>query len=202
MKEHKVLSVIYGIALFAALLGVVGLLYNAIEMLINTTFFEYSYRDGYTLMEEFHNIQKPIAIAIMIASVIGIVGIGGAVAYLFIKKPPFKLICLSCIAVVILVILATLIAICVKWNTYYSTANFSRIAGSDKIHFIGNNLDSSAAKMAQAYTLYSTALASVIENLVCYTVVAALMVYDFIKNVRCKKKAAVTEEVKAEEITE
>ena len=56
--------------------------------------------------------------------------------------------------------------------------------------------------MAQAYTLYSTALASVIENLVCYTVVAALMVYDFIKNVRCKKKAAVTEEVKAEEITE
>lgn len=184
MKQNKVLSVVYGIALFVALLSVVALLYSAIEMLSYTTFYwEGSPTIAYT------EFQKPIAIALLIASIIGIIGVAAGVAYLFVKKPLLKIICLACIAAAVVVVLAALITTCSCWNKLYSEDNHLRNP---------NQINSSSS----TFTMYSAALTSVIQNFVCFAVIAAVLAYDFVKGVKDKKKEAAAQKVAAEEITE
>lgn len=189
MKENKVLSVIYGIALFVALIGVVALLYNAIEMLSYTTFYDND-RYHYFFTEEYTNFQAPIAIAILVSSIVGIIGVGAGAAYLFVKKPLFKIICLSFIAVSVAAIVAALIVVCCYWNINYKNE-------LQTYPYIIQN-----TTQITLFAVYSEALASVIENLVCYAVIAAVLVYDFVKCINDKKKETAIKEIVVKEITE
>lgn len=200
MKENKVLSAIYGIVLFVALIGVVALLYNAIEMLNYTT--SYIYDSNYYAGKEFTDVQKPIAIALLVASIVGILGVAAGVVYLFVQKPLLKIIILSCIAIVIAVIFIAIITVCAKWNSYYSNVEV-KLEGSNKVHLIGGTgFNSQDTKMAGTFAIYSASLTSLIQNLVCFVVIAAALVYDFVKGILNKKKGNKTEEVVDGEITE
>lgn len=195
MNNNKVLSVVYGIALFIALISVVGLLYNGIEMLTYTNF--YQEKSGrYELTDAYKDFQEPTAIALLIASSIGIIGVCAGIAYLFVKKPLLKIIFLTCVAVAVVAAVVAIILISSWWQSYY----FENAPGHEILfpHFLllANKLVSSA------FAMYSTALSSVVQSLVCFMVVAALLVYDFVKGIRDKKKETATQEVVVEEITE
>lgn len=193
MKQNKVLSVVYGIALFVALLSVVALLYSAIETLSYTSFYETVTMTKYEPTKRYFNFQKPIAVALLVASVFGVVGVAAGVAYLFVKKPLFKIICLACVAVAVVAIMAALIAVCTRWNSCYKD-------------YWGNSANNYpqliSGSLADRFAIYSAALASVIQNFVCFAVIAAALVYDFVKGVKDKKKEAAAQKVAAEEITE
>ncbi len=198
MKDNKVLTVIYGIALFAALTGIVSLLYNGIEMLSYTSYYKNDYVNWNTVYqptENYIDFQRPIAIAFLVASIFGFFGVCAGVSYLFVKKPLFKIICISCIAVAVVAILAALIVVCSVWNTYY-TKNCERFNGYYP-HFI-----SSSSELVAIFAVYSASLSSAIQNFVCFTVILAVIVFEFVKSVKEKKKQTVTQEVVVEEISE
>lgn len=198
MKDNKVLSAIYGIALFVALIGVIGLLYNAIEMLTYTSYYG---GDGtnqaYFIEEAFNDFQKPVAVALLVASLIGIIGVGAGVCYLFVKKPLFKIVCLSCVAVTVVCALAVLIATYSIWNSYYKSLYYGKIWTE-----LGHNNPRPIYEGNLEFSIYSTVLSALIQNLVCFVVIAAALVYDFVKGILNKKKDNKTEEVVVGEITE
>ncbi len=194
MKDNKVLSAIYGIALFVALIGIVALLYSAIEMLNYTTFYDVEYLEGKyidIIQPAYTELQKPIAIALLIASVIGILGVCAGVGYLFVKKPLLKKICLACVVAAVVTVVTVLIVVCSYWNKFYS-----------KKYKNYNKNPNEIFKNSSDFALYSASLTSVIQNLVCFAVIAAVLVYDFVKGIKDKRKETATKEVVVEEITE
>lgn len=185
MKENKVLSAIYGIALFAALMGIVGLFYNAIELLRYTSYGSSS--NGY-LSSAFYHFQKPVAITLLVTSIFAIAGVVGGTGNIFSKKRITKIIFLSCIAISVLAMLAAFISVLSIWNTYF-LKDRKTIEGTVLIY-------SGATDVA----LYSTAMSSIIQNLVCVVVVAALMVYDFVKPIIENKRSSKSDNSSAEEL--
>lgn len=195
MKSNKVLSALYGIALFIALISIVGLLYSSIEMLCYTNFASKISGGGYKLIETYTEFQKPVAITLLVVSVIGIIGLSAGVAYLFVKKPLLKIIFLTLVAAAVVAVIVGIIIICSYWRSYYFDAFYyeNYALENDFPHILN-----SSSTTSSAFVMYSTALSSTIQNLLCFAVIAALLVYDFIMD---KKKGNATQEV-VEEITE
>lgn len=175
MKENKVLSVIYGVALLVALMSIVGLFYNAIEMLGYTTFYTSSH-DVYLVSKEFTDFQKPIAITVLVASLIGIIGVASGVSYMFVKKPLLRKIFLTCIGISVITILVALIAVCSIGNSYMG----KQFKHDEGVTIISYSISYSQTKI-ECFALYSTAMSSLIQNLVCFAVILALPVYEFVK---------------------
>lgn len=184
MKENKVLSVVYGIALFAALMGAVGLLYSSINLLRYTSFYVIKGYDGvysYSLDETFTDFQNPVAITLLVSSIFAIAGVVGGTGYMFSKKRVFKILFLSCIAVAVIATLATLIAVCSIWNVYMVRKNYHK---ADGVFLINNsNTDSNTI-----YALYTTSMSALIQNLLCFAVVSAMIIFDFVKPIIEKRK--------------
>lgn len=196
MKDNKVLSAAYGIALFVALVGVVGLFYNGIEMLCYTTFYS-EHNNSIFIQEAYTNLQKPIAITVLIAGILGMAGVCAGVLNLFVKKPVSKYICLACIGAAFLDVLASVIAVSAVWKSQYFGAGY-KWTGWGMPYFVGGLSNSENQIFAQAYTIYSASLSSLIQNLVCFAVIVAVPVYEFVRDIIKGKKnynAAAGEEV-------
>jgi len=181
MKENKVLSVVYGIALFAALMGAVGLLYSSVDLLRYTSLYNYSYNGHavYSLDEAFTDFQKPVAITLLVSAIFAIAGVVGGTGYIFSKKRVFKIIFLSCTIVAVIATLATLIAVCSIWNVYIS--EHSR-------NIDGTFLLSNGSDKATCYALYTTSMSALIQNLLCFAVISAMIIFDFVKPIIEKRK--------------
>ena len=193
MKENKVLSAIYGIALFVAFIGAIGLLYSAIELLEYTSFGYDSSYGGAVINNIYYKLQQPIAIALLVSAIFAIVGVVGGLGYVFSKTRKFKIIYLSCAATAVLSILAALITVLVIWR-----------GGNYGSEFEGTILIYKQNDVA-CLALYSAAMSSVIQNLACFTVVAALTAYDFFKTIIEKiknKKNNESENSSVEELQE
>lgn len=174
MKENKVLSVVYGIALFAALMGAIGLLYSSVDLLRYTTYhLDY---DGVHFTKEFTDFQKPVAISLLVSSIFAIAGVVGGTGYIFSKKRVFKIIFLSCTVVAVIATLATLIAVCSISNSYIGK-NYEKVDG---VLLIYNS--------TTVYALYTTSMSALIQVLVCIFVIFAIVLFDFVKPIIEKRK--------------
>ena len=176
MKDNKVLSTIYGIALFVALIGAIGLLYSSIELFQYTSLGDYSLmfgHNGYYMTKAFYEFQKIVVVPILIAAIFAIVGVVGGTSYIFSKKQIFKVVFSSCIVATVIVTLAAMISVNIIWNSYFSK-NGAKLDVYSIIY--GQN-------MTTCYALFSTTMSSLIQNLVCFAVILALPAYEFGKQI-------------------
>lgn len=183
MKENKVLPVVYGIALFIALINVVALFFSSIQMII------YNMHSSYNgISTGYSKLQMPIGIVLFLASHFCIVGVGAGVYYLFAKKPLHKKICVILSAVALAVLVLSAIVVITVWYCYYFNE-----ATDVKFPFEVYGWGS--------FSTYSAVLSAVIQLSVCFAVVTAMLFYEYIKEIKDKKKENATQEV-VEEITE
>lgn len=190
MKENKVLSVIFGIALLAVLISAIGLLFSSVELLGYTALYNQKSSTYYYTRQEYYDFQKPIAISLFIAAIFAIVGVVGGTGYIFSKKRVFKIIFLSCIVIAVIATLASLISVCSIWNTYAD----KNCITEDGVILLTSEID------ATCYALYTTTMSSIIQNLVCVVVVSALTVYDFVKPIIENKRSSKSDNSSAEEL--
>ncbi|MGN1060331.1 MAG: hypothetical protein ACI4QN_01215 [Candidatus Coproplasma sp.] len=117
MKANKVFSVIFAIALFAAFVGMITCLYNAIDMFVYTTFSpeQYYSTNPYESVNSYNQLQKPLAIILLVASIISLLGVIAAGLWLFSKKDKVKRIAVVISIIVVVAFIAFLISACSVW---------------------------------------------------------------------------------------
>lgn len=184
MKLNKVLNVVFAIALFAALIGAIGLLYNGIEMLRYTTF-SYGANEEENVMRT--ALQKPTAIALLIAGLFGILGVAAGVLYLSAKKPIIKVISLA-IAVISLVAFVVCLAIVEsKWNIRYKESYrdlYDKYKYGPPFY-----INPTSAILTSGFSIYSTAVAALVQSMIYFVVIIAIAVKDFVQDILINKKS-------------
>lgn len=173
MNKKSVLSVIYGIAVFAAFISAVALLYGAIELLCNTTFSGFKY-DGnyiynYYVEESFHELQVPLGSFLIVTAIVA--GVGSVCSILTItcendkvKKVSFCTVC----AVVLVAVVFLIAGVCV-WNSYYQGT------------LIENGIYPSSPALitsgrAAEFAIYSAYMTSMVQLLAIFVVIVAVLV--------------------------
>lgn len=213
MKLNKILNVIFAIALFAAFIGAVETLYNGAEMLGYTSFYKDNYLVGnkfdYNVTDSYYNFQKPIGIILLIASLIGILGVAAGVVFIAINNKVAKSVSLAVMCVALLTFVASIIVTyCIWLNAYDAEMFTTRVSNfreiKEKIRF--PMIISSA--VATELTLYSASMALFVQNLVYHFVIVAIAVYELVKyfmgNKKTKTEIATPVEtnVTAEQVTQ
>lgn len=173
MNKKSVLSVIYGIAVFVAFVSAVALLYGAIELLCNTTFYDYSY-DGvqstYYVEEPFYEVQAPLGSYLLVTAIVAIVGSICSLFAAFGKKTAVKKVAFCTVCAVVLVAVVFLIAGASVWNTYYQgTLSENGIYPSGPAHIRGG-------VAASVFAIYSAFMSSMVQLLAIFVVIVALLV--------------------------
>ena len=174
MNKNGVLNVIYGIAVFVAFVSAVALLYGAIELLCNTTFYDYSY-DGvqstYYVEEPFYEVQAPLGSYLLVTAIVAIVGSICSLFAAFGKMTAVKKVAFCTVCAVVLVAVVFLIAGASVWNTYYQgTLSENGIYPSGPAHIRGG-------VAASVFAIYSAFMSSMVQLLAVFAVIAGVLIY-------------------------
>ncbi|MGN1103759.1 MAG: hypothetical protein ACI4QI_02670 [Candidatus Coproplasma sp.] len=211
MKANKVLSIIFAIALFAAFVGMVTCLYNAIDMLTYTTFIP-NYNSNVSSLEVneiYYELQKPLATILLVASIISLVGVVAAGLGLFFKKTVVKAISLIVSVLITLAFIGFMIWAYNVWFSYlkdckfYSSDWFNIVdAGipyfiSSYKRYISMSIGYSYydGQVAQ-YALYSAVMSALLQQLIYFAVIAGIATYYFVSPIieaKRNKKAQTAE---------
>ncbi|MGN0805756.1 MAG: hypothetical protein ACI4MC_01850, partial [Candidatus Coproplasma sp.] len=168
MKANKIFNVIFAIALFAAFVGMVTCLYNAIDMFTFTTFSP-SINDStgsYEVSKIYCELQKPLATILLLASIISLVGVVSAGLGLFSQNTRFKKISLIVSGIVVVAFIGFMIGASSVW--------FSYLKGVDPYYIIGNGDYELLSLMPiyiptgylSRYTIYSAVMAALLQQLI------------------------------------
>lgn len=214
MKANRVFNVIFGIALFAAFVGMVTCLYNAIDMFTYTTFspFYNSSTKSLEVSEVYNELQKPLATVLLVASIISLVGVVAAGLGLFCKKTVVKAISLTASVVVALSFIGFMIWAYNVWFSYlkdcefYSSAWFNIVDVGIPFFISSFKRYSSISgyiyydgQVAQ-YALYSTVMSALLQQLIYFAVVAGTITYYFVRPIiETKRNKKVQAEVESTE---
>ncbi|MGN0824402.1 MAG: hypothetical protein ACI4MB_04965 [Candidatus Coproplasma sp.] len=195
MKANKVFTVIIAIALFAAFVGMITCLYNAIDMFVYTTFSPSSNFTGpYQASEVYRQLQKPLATILLVASIISLVGVVAAGLGLFCKKTVVKAISLTVSVIVALAFVGFMIGAYVVWFSYMQGRTYT--IGS-KYEIISISPIYIPDSYAVRYALYAAVMSALLQQLIFFAVIAGASVYFFVSHVievkRNKKAQAVAE---------
>lgn len=197
IDKHKVLAVVLIIALFAAFVSAIELLYNGIELLQYTTL--YSYNKKYILGEGFSAIQKPFAIICILAAIVALLGVAAGVASFITKKPAGKIVSMVICLIALTAFLAFIISVVCKWRNYY-WEEYNSYVQEKFPDFVP-----SSQTGATLFALYSTVLTSLIQQLIYFAIVSAAIITSFILGVKSAKavqpieQSAQAEEVNSQE---
>lgn len=190
MKLNKILNVIFAIALFAAFIGAVETLCNGADMISYTTLYKFDKKYNYEVVESFNDFQKPVGIALLISSLIGLFGVAAGVVFIATKNKVAKSVSLGVMCAALLAFVGCIIATyCIWVKTYDANMYNTYISSSfeeykEKIRFpmiIGT--------VATEFTLYSASMMLFVQNLVCFAVISAISVFEFVKFLLGNKKA-------------
>lgn len=182
LDKKKILAVVLIIALIAAFAGAVALLYNAIDMFLNTTFYSDYYGTPY-LFECFDYFQKPLAIITLIASLVALSGVASGIAAFIVKKPTLKKVSLAISVVAVVSFIVFIIAANCVWTNSYKEYL------AEKWHLIPAYVSYNSTA-AQMYALYSGVMTALLPALVYFTVIAAAIVVVYIIDKKSAKASA------------
>lgn len=175
MNKKSVLSVIYGIAVFAAFISAVALLYGAIELLRNTSFYGRTYDDegyvnnNYYAGKIFHEFQVPLGSFLLVTAIVAIVGSICSLFAVYGKKDLVKKVSLCTVCAVVLVAVVFLVAGVCVWNTYYHGS----FDGSDTYPSSPALITSGRAA---GFAIYSAYMTSMVQLLAIFVVIDAVLV--------------------------
>ena len=186
MSKQKILTVIQIIGLVLLVVCAVELLYNAIDMLKYTTdtFID---RDNYVYSEyyfksEFKDGQKPLSIITLVASLIAFAGTGAGTASLFVKKKYGKTVCLAISAAAFVACIALIIAASCVWSDFFDKYSYERY-NSLKPDII----PTSNVYITATYTLYSSVMSMLIQQLVYTVIFTAPLIANYILELKSAK---------------
>ncbi len=172
MKANRVIDVIFAFAVFAAFVTCFSLFYSAIEML--------NYDTVVKVIESYKNIyddmQKPMAILIIIGAVFGVLGSVDAVFAYLVKSKNAKII-LSCIALLVYVAFIVLIVLAVS-HWYLFLGEDTKVTSAAYIDFVnGIRPIRITDGYAPHFTLYSLTMTSLITPLAMFLVIVCILGY-------------------------
>ena len=174
MNKKSVLSVIYGIAVFAAFISAVALLYGAIELLRNTSFYGYTYDEGYINNNYyegkiFHEFQVPLGSFLLVTAIVAGVGSVCSILTITCEKDKVKKVSFCTVCAVVLVAVVFLVAGVCVWNTYYHGS----FDGSDTYPSSPALITSGSAA---GFAIYSAYMTSMVQLLAIFVVIVAVLV--------------------------
>lgn len=175
LDKKKVLAVVLIIALIAALVGTVSLLYNSIDL------FAHNVLNSVT---DYFKWQLPYAVILLVAFVCAAVGIGVGIASFVAKKASAKKVCLIlalCVACVLLALTVATIGINL----------FSKITN-------GFNGFPYSVYGDRKYAVYAGVMATLIPQLVYFVIIAAALL--IVSKIDKKAEKAATVAVYANDI--
>lgn len=184
LDKKKVLAVVLIIALIAALVGTVSLLYNSIDMFVHNAVNSSNGPD-----KIYAKWQQPYAIILLFAFAVAALGTGTGIASFVAKKDTAKKACVIialCVAVALLVL--TVAAIGVNFDNeahYYSDPRSLKYPYS----VYGN----------QYYAVYAGTMAVLIPQLVYFVIIAAVLLIVSKIDKKAEKAATATVEVQTQE---
>lgn len=202
MKVNKIFNVIFAIALFAAFVGMVTCLYNAIDLFTYTTFSPsiIDSTGSFEVSEIYCELQKPLAIILLLASIISLVGVVTAGLGLFSQKTRFKKISLIVSGIVVVAFIGFMIGACCVW--------FSHLKGEEPCYIIANGYYELLSLMpiyiptrnVTEYTIYSAVMAALLQQLIYFAVIAGITTYHFVRPIiEAKRNKKVQTEVESTE---
>lgn len=148
------------------------LLYGAIELLCNTTFYDFSY-DGvqstYYVEEPFYEVQAPLGSFLLVTAIVAVIGSVCSLFVVFGKKDSAKKVSLCTVCAVMLVALVFIIAGACVWNSYYQGT------------LIENGIYPSSPALitsgrAAEFAIYSAYMTSMVQLLAIFVVIVAVLV--------------------------
>ncbi|HIR67184.1 MAG TPA: hypothetical protein IAB94_03930 [Candidatus Coproplasma avicola] len=177
MNKKSFLSVIYGIAVFAAFVSAVALVYGAIETLCNTTFTDYDSIDGdgiynytYYPSEIFYTFQLPLGRFLLITAIVAIAGSVCSFFAVFGKKSLVKIVSSCIVFAVVFVAIAFLIAGANVWNTFYQNSwNEYNTYTSIPALILSSN-------RASAFAMYSVFMSSMVQVLAIFAAIIVVII--------------------------
>ena len=176
MNKNGVLNVIYGIAAFIAFVSAVALLYGAIELLCNTTFYnrediggDDSYVWQYSPSNTFHSFQAPFGWFLLLTAIAAIAGCVCALFAVFGKRTAVKRVSFCMVCAVVVAIIIFLIAGMGVWNTEYQSF-------WDEDH-IYNGGYPAIISYSSSFVIYSAYMTSMVQLLAVFAVIAGVLIY-------------------------
>lgn len=176
MNKNGVLNVIYGIAVFVAFVSAVALLYGAIELLCNTTFYtekniseDYSYVYLYSPGKTFYSFQVPLGWFLLLTAIAAIAGCVCALFAVFGKRTAVKRVSFCMVCAVVVAIIIFLIAGMGVWNTEYQSF-------WDEDH-IYNGGYPAIISYSSSFVIYSAYMTSMVQLLAVFAVIAGVLIY-------------------------
>ena len=208
MKVNKIFNVIFAIALFAAFVGTITCLYNAIDMFMYTTFSP-SIIDSTGSLEVsvvYNELQKPLATILLLAFMFSLAGVVSAGLGLFSSNTRFKIISLIVCGIVVVAFICFMIGACCVWFSYMQGKTYYIYNGSkDGIYELLNLMPIYINKYVTVYTIYSTVMAALLQQLIYFAVIAGITTYYFVRpiidakrNKKLQTEVESTETVSAE----
>ncbi len=184
INKQKILAIFLIIALFAAVVNAFATLYNSIEFLCYTPYYDYKIVNGetvYTLAEEFEALQKPLAVISLVGVVFAICGIIAGISAFFAKKPTKKVFAFVVGIAVTVLFLVLIIATVCKWKEYYNdNYDYHR----DELPGIISSFD------AEEFILYSGIVAQLIQQLIYFAIITVTLIASFAIERKTEKLAA------------
>ncbi len=149
------------------------LLYGAIELLCNTTFYDFSY-DGvqstYYVEEPFYEVQAPLGSFLLVTAIVAVIGSVCSLFVVFGKKDSVKKVSLCTVCAVMLVALVFIIAGACVWNTYHhGTLSENGIYPSTPALIRGG-------VAASVFAIYSAFMSSMVQLLAIFAVIVAVLI--------------------------